>query len=69
MHKARVSELPADLTCLLLCPWQASDQVVGWPIQDPEGTLTLAQRSATEEAVRATKSPSGSSGALLPFYR
>lgn len=47
-----------DLTCLLLCPWRLlADQVVEWPIQGSEGTLTLAQRSATEEAVRATKSP------------
>lgn len=42
--------------------------MVGWPIQDSGGTLTLAERSATEEAVRATKSPqNGSSGAFPPL--
>lgn len=43
-----------------------ADQVIGWPIQDSEGTLTLAQRSATEEALKATKSPYGSSVSLTP---
>lgn len=60
MLRARIPELPAILPVPCFVPGRLlADQVVGWPVEDSEseGSLTLAQRSATEIAVSATKSP------------
>lgn len=65
MHET-LSSLRILPACCFVPGRLLTGQVIGWPIQDSEGTLTLAQRSATEEALKATKSPYGSSVSLTP---
>lgn len=66
MKPETLSSLRILPACCFVAGRLLADQVIGWPIQDSEGALTLAQRSATEEALKATKSPYGSSVSLTP---